>query len=123
MTSRAITVQVKANDAPKPGRGQGKLALDSWIADDCPSEFAAFVDISTVSAWLLTKPEFASLAQQHSSGWCHFYVCGPVGENAGRKTRHAKNRQGLSPERYNLSTEMRGARSRWRYVRRAPVER
>jgi hypothetical protein len=71
---RAITVQVKANDAPKPGGGKGKLALDWWIADDCPSELAAFVDVSTDRAWLFSKPEVASFAQQHSGGRYHFYM-------------------------------------------------
>ena len=71
---RAVTIQVKANDAPKPGGGRGKLALDWWIADDCPSELAAFVDVSADRAWLLTKGELAELAQQHSSGRYHLYM-------------------------------------------------
>ena len=73
-TGRAVTVQVKANDAPKPGGGKGKLALDWWIADDCPSELAAFVDVSSDSAWLLTKAEVSSIAQQHSNERYHFYM-------------------------------------------------
>lgn len=73
-SGRAVTVQVKANDVPKPSGGKGKLALDWWIADDCPSELAAFVDVSTNSAWLMTKPEVATLAQQHSGGRYHFYM-------------------------------------------------
>lgn len=71
---RAVTVQVKANDAPKRGGGKGKLALDWWIADDCPSELAAFVDVSTDRAWLLSKKEVADFAQQHSTGRYHFYM-------------------------------------------------
>ncbi len=71
---RAVTIQVKANDAAKPGGGKGKLALDWWIADDCPSELAAFVDVSTDAAWLLTKAELANMAQQHSGGRFHFYM-------------------------------------------------
>ena len=74
VSQRAITIQVKANDAPKKGGGKGKLGLDWWIPDDCPSELAAFVDVSTDRAWLLTKLELASLAQQHSSGRYHFYM-------------------------------------------------
>ena len=73
-SQRAITIQVKANDAPKPGGGKGKLALDWWISGDCPSERAAFVDVSTDRAWLLSKTELAALAQQHSSGRYHFYM-------------------------------------------------
>lgn len=73
-SQRAVTVQVKANDAPKRGGGKGKLALDWWIADDCPSELAAFVDVSTDRAWLFTKQELAEFAQQHSSGRYHLYM-------------------------------------------------
>ncbi len=73
-SQRAVTVQVKANDVAKPGGGKGKLALDWWIADDCPSELAAFVDLSTDTAWLMTKAEVAELAQQHSSGRYHLYM-------------------------------------------------
>lgn len=73
-SQRAVTVQVKANDVAKPGGGKGKLALDWWISDDCPSELAAFVDVSTDTAWLMTKSELAELAQQHSSGRYHLYM-------------------------------------------------
>ena len=71
---RAVTVQVKANGAPKPGGGKGKLALDWWISDNCPSEIAAFVDVSTDTVWLFTKKELAELAQQHSNGRYHLYM-------------------------------------------------
>jgi hypothetical protein len=73
-SQRAITVQVKSSDAPKPGGGKGKLALDWWIADDCPSELAALVDVATDTAWLLTKGELATFAQQHSGGRYHLYM-------------------------------------------------
>jgi hypothetical protein len=73
-SQRAVTIQVKANDAPKPGGGKGKLGLDWWIADDCPCELAAFVDVSTDRAWLFTKAELAAFSQQHSSGRYHFYM-------------------------------------------------
>jgi hypothetical protein len=71
---RTVTIQVKANDAAKQGGGRGKLALDWWIADDCPSELAACFDVSTDSAWLLTKVEVATMAQQHSGGRFHLYM-------------------------------------------------
>jgi hypothetical protein len=71
---RALTVQVKANAGPKRGGGKGKLALDWWIAEDCPSELAAFVDVSTDRVWIFTKPEVAEFSQQHSSGRFHFYM-------------------------------------------------
>ena len=37
-TESAVTVQVKANDRPKPGAGKGKPALDWWIPTDCPPQ-------------------------------------------------------------------------------------
>lgn len=71
---RALTIQVKANAGPKRGGGKGKLALDWWIAEDCPSELAAFVDISADRVWIFTKPEVAAFSQQHSSGRFHLYM-------------------------------------------------
>jgi hypothetical protein len=44
------------------------------LRDDCPSELAAFVDLWTDMVWLMTKPEVAELAQQHSSGRYHLYM-------------------------------------------------
>lgn len=74
ISERVLTVQVKANHSPKPGGGRGKLALDWWIAEDCPSRLAAFVDVSTDTAWLMTKTELVGFAQQRSSGRLHFYM-------------------------------------------------
>lgn len=71
---RAVTIQVKANERPKPGGGKGKLALDWYIADDCPAEFTAFVDLSTNTAWLMSAQEVAAHSQQHASGRYHFYL-------------------------------------------------
>ena len=71
---RAVTILVKCTDGPKPGGGKGKPALDWRISDNCPSELAAFVDLWTDTAWLLTKPELAQLAQQHAGGKYHFYM-------------------------------------------------
>jgi len=73
-SGEVLTVQVKANDAPKPGGGKGKLALDWWIAEDCPSELAAFLDVSADTAWLMTKEELSGFAQQRSGGRFHFYM-------------------------------------------------
>lgn len=85
-SQRAVTIQVKANDAPKPGGGKGKLSLDWWIADDCPAELAAFVDVSADRAWLLTMSEVADLAQQRSSGRYHLYMyVDPAVKPRGRK--------------------------------------
>lgn len=71
---RAITIQVKTCEAPKPSGGRGKRALDWWISDRCPAEIAAFVDLSTDSVWVFKMSELETLAQQHSGGRHHFYM-------------------------------------------------
>jgi hypothetical protein len=73
-SKRAVTIQVKANARPKPGGGKGRLALDWYIADDCPAEFTAFVDLSTSTAWLMSAADVAKHAQQHASSRYHFYL-------------------------------------------------
>jgi hypothetical protein len=70
---RAVTIQVKANAQPKPGGGKGKLALDWYVAEDCPAELTAFVDLSTTTAWLMSATDVASLAQQRAGGKHHLY--------------------------------------------------
>jgi hypothetical protein len=71
---RVTTIQVKTCLAPKPSGGRGKLALDWWIAVDCPADLVAFVDLSTDSVWLFAMADMASVAQQHSNGRHHFYM-------------------------------------------------
>jgi hypothetical protein len=73
-SKRVSTIQVKACEAPKPGGGKGKLALDWWVAADCPADSVAFVDLSTDSVWLFEMSEMAGVAQQKSSGRYHFYM-------------------------------------------------
>ncbi len=69
-----LTIQVKSNLKPKPSGGSGKEALDWWIPDDNPSDFVAFVDLSSSRVWLMSLKEVAELAQQHSSGRYHLYM-------------------------------------------------
>jgi hypothetical protein len=69
-----LTIQVKSNLKPKPGGGKGKAALDWWIPADNPADLCAFVDLSNERVWLMTLPEVAELAQQHSSGRHHLYM-------------------------------------------------
>ena len=71
---RSFTVQVKTVLRPKPGGGKGSQAIDWWVSEDCPAELYAFADISTRRAWLLTKQELTSAAQQRSSGRLHLYM-------------------------------------------------
>jgi hypothetical protein len=71
---RSMTIQVKANLAPKPGGGKGAPAIDWWIAEDCPAELYALADLSTRRVWLFTKAELAFMAQQRSSGRFHLYM-------------------------------------------------
>ena len=73
-SKRVSTVQVKTCEAPKPGGGKGKLALDWWLAADCPADMVAFVDLSTDSVWLFEMRELGDVAQQQSSGRYHFYM-------------------------------------------------
>ncbi len=71
---RAVTIQVKANERPKPGGGKGKLALDWWLSESNPAELIALVDLSELRVWLFTPSEFAEHAQQSSSGRLHLYM-------------------------------------------------
>jgi hypothetical protein len=70
----ALTVQVKANERPKPGGGTGKLALDWWVPVDSPADLVAFVDLASSRIWLMTQRELAACAQQQSSGRYHFFM-------------------------------------------------
>lgn len=73
-TERAVTIQVKTNAAPLPGGGKGKLSLSWWLPENCPADFAVFVDLSSDCAWLFSKAEVAASAQQFSSGRHHVYM-------------------------------------------------
>ncbi len=88
---RAVTIQVKANAKPKPAGGKGKLALDWYVADDCPAELTTFVDLSTNTAWLMTAPEVKDLSQQQASGRYHlyFYVDPAVALREGKLARRS----------------------------------
>lgn len=71
---KAVTIQVKSNQRPKPAGGKGKLALDWWVADDSPADAVAFVDLSSSSVWLFKMLEVATHAQQRSGGRYHFFM-------------------------------------------------
>ena len=70
----AVTIQVKANLAPKPSGGHGKLHLDWWIRDDSPADLFAFVDLESSRVWILRNSELDHLAQQHPEGKYHFFM-------------------------------------------------
>jgi len=72
---KAYTIQVKAQEQPKPGGGKGKLALGWNLKEHCPADLIATVDLSSDSVWLFTYAEFVELAQQHStSGIYQLYM-------------------------------------------------
>lgn len=71
---KAITIQVKTNERPKPGGGTGRLALDWWVPVDSPADLVAFADMSSSSIWLMSMRELEKYAQQQSSGRYHFYM-------------------------------------------------
>ena len=73
-TGRAVTIQVKTNEKPKPGGGKGKLALDWWLPDSSPADLMALVDLGTSRVWLLSMREVAEHAQQHSRDRFHIYM-------------------------------------------------
>lgn len=72
--NRPITIQVKTNLKPKAAGGKGKQSLDWWVPIDSPAQYAALVDLSTQSIWLMEMAEMAALAQQTSRGRFHLYM-------------------------------------------------
>jgi len=73
-STRALTIQVKANLKAKPSGGKGKPHLDWWTPDNSPAELFAFVDLETSRVWLVGKKELPTLAQQHPSNRYHFFM-------------------------------------------------
>lgn len=74
VAKRPLTIKVATNARPKPGGGKGGPALDWWVKEDCPADLVAFADLSSGTAWLMTMPEVAATAQQHSGGRYHLYM-------------------------------------------------
>ena len=70
----AFTIQVKTNLKPKPGGGKGRLSINWRIPKDCPSDFAAFVDLETSRVWLMSMDEVKQLAQQQPENTLHFFM-------------------------------------------------
>jgi hypothetical protein len=70
----AFTVQIKTCLKPRPGGGNGRMALDWWIPTDCPANYVALIDIQTVRVWLFTMSELTSVAQQKPKGRMHFFM-------------------------------------------------
>ena len=71
---KPLTIQVKANLQAKPGGGTGKSALDWWVAEACPADYIALVDLSTEKVWLMSQSEILAHAQQKSNGRLHIYM-------------------------------------------------
>ncbi|WP_373202362.1 hypothetical protein [Mycobacterium marinum] len=81
----ASTIQVKANVAPKPAGGKGKLLVSWGFPDDSPAQWLACVDMSTDSVWLFPIETARKVAQQkHASGTraLYFYTDESVGPKA-----------------------------------------
>ncbi|MGV0872112.1 hypothetical protein [Mycolicibacterium sp. XJ879] len=81
----AATIQVKANVAPKPAGGKGKLLVSWAFPDDSPAQWLACVDMSSDSVWLFPIETARNLAQQkHANGTraLYFYTDESVGPKA-----------------------------------------
>ena len=87
---KAVTIQVKTNQKPKPGGGAGSPALDWWVPEDSPAEVIAFVDLYSSRVWLMTMKEVAKHAQQHPAGRYHFFMYVHP-DFVGRKVRPARD--------------------------------
>ena len=72
--AKALTIQVKTNEKPKPSGGKGSLALDWWLRENSPAELVALVNLESNEIWLFTHSEFSAAAQQNSKGKLHFYM-------------------------------------------------
>jgi hypothetical protein len=72
--AQPLTVQVKANEKPKPSGGTGKPAFDWWISETSPAALVALVEMQSERVWLFRLAELAAAAQQKSSGRLHFYM-------------------------------------------------
>lgn len=70
-TGAPLTLQVKAELAPKPRGGTGPLLLDWWVPDQCPADLVALVDLESERIWLATMQEMPEFAQQHSAQGYH----------------------------------------------------
>lgn len=44
------------------------------MADKCPAQLLAFVDVAGRRVWLMERAEFNKCAQQHPKGRRHFYM-------------------------------------------------
>ena len=71
---RPLTIQVKANEKPKPAGGTGKAAFDWWVAEATPAALVALVEMQSERIWLFKLAEFSAVAKQKSSGRLHFYM-------------------------------------------------
>ena len=73
-SNKAITIQVKTNQKPKPGGGKGRLSIDWWLPQASEAELFAFVVLSQNQIWIVKNKEMDSLAQQKSNSRYHFFM-------------------------------------------------
>src|SRR5260221_472646 len=93
-SKRAITIQVKTNEAPKPGGGKGPLALDWWVPKDSPAEMVALVDLQSESVWLVSHEELTDITTQKNTDRLHPYFYTEDGKrmSARHRTHPARHR-------------------------------
>jgi len=61
--NKALTIQVKTNQKPKPGGGKGRLAIDWWVPKNSDAELFAFVELKQEQIWIVKNEEMETLAQ------------------------------------------------------------
>ena len=72
--NKALTIQVKTVQKPKPGGGKGRLSIDWWAPQNSEAELFAFVELQDQRVWLLKNKELELLAQQKPVGRLHFFM-------------------------------------------------
>jgi hypothetical protein len=72
--NKALTIQVKTNQQPKPGGGKGRPSIDWWVPQNSDAELFTFVDLSQQLIRVIKNKEMDSLAQQKPSGRYNLFM-------------------------------------------------
>lgn len=72
--NKALTIQVKTNQKPKPGGGKGRLSIDWWVPQKSVAQLFAFVELEKQQVWIIKNTEMESLAQQKPTGRYHLFM-------------------------------------------------
>lgn len=73
-SNKALTIQVKTNQKPKPGGGSDRPSIDWWVPQKSVAELFAFVELEQGQIWIIKSREMKSLAQQKPTGRYHFFM-------------------------------------------------